>query len=82
MTELFLVTLFVFGFVMVAMAVGVIMKGKRLQGSCGGLGRVIGEDCMFCGKKDECKADHAEDECDTDCAPRIEIDGAHAVLKS
>jgi len=82
MTEMFLVTFSALAIVMVIMAVGVIFKGKKLQGSCGGLGRVIGEDCMFCGKKDECDAHHEEDDCESQCAPRIEIDGAHAVLKS
>ena len=36
-----------------AMAVGVILTGKRLQGSCGGLAAVLaaGEDECPCGKK-------------------------------
>jgi hypothetical protein len=32
----FLATLVVFGFAVVAMAIGVVVQGKRLQGSCGG----------------------------------------------
>lgn len=82
MTETFLVTFSALAIVMIIMAVGVIFKGKKLQGSCGGLGRVIGEDCMFCDKKDECESHHEGDDCETGCVPRIEIDGAHAVLKS
>lgn len=83
MTEMFLVTFSALIIVMAIMAVGVIFKGKKLQGSCGGLGRVIGEDCMFCDKKDECDTHHADEgECESQCTPRIEIDGAHAVLKS
>ena len=39
--ETFLATLTVFGVVVLAMAVGVILQGRRLKGSCGG----AGEDC-------------------------------------
>ena len=35
----FLATLVVFGLVTIAMALGVIIQGKRLQGSCGGSGK-------------------------------------------
>jgi hypothetical protein len=38
----FLATLVVFGFAVVAMAIGVMVQGKRLQGSCGGSDR----DCV------------------------------------
>ena len=51
----FLVTLGVLLTVVCIMAVGVIFSNKVLQGSCGGLGRVLGEDCMICGKKEECE---------------------------
>lgn len=47
-----LIAIIVFGFVLVAMSVGVILQGKRLQGSCGGLagmkdsqGRTICDAC-------------------------------------
>lgn len=53
--EMFLVTLGVLLICVIGMAVGVILSNKELKGSCGGLGRVIGEDCMFCSKKEECK---------------------------
>ena len=36
------------------MAVGVIFSNKVLKGSCGGLGKVLGKDCDFCDKKDQC----------------------------
>lgn len=52
--ETFIVTLVFLLCSIAAMAVGVILSNKQLKGSCGGLGRVIGEDCMFCGKKEEC----------------------------
>ena len=34
----FFATLVVFGLVVLAMAVGVLVQGRRLQGSCGGSG--------------------------------------------
>lgn len=36
------------------MALGVIFSNRNLKGSCGGLGKIMGEDCMFCEKKEEC----------------------------
>ena len=39
--ETFLATLVIFGVVVLAMAVGAIVQGRRLRGSCGG----TGEDC-------------------------------------
>ena len=41
--SLFLTTVFVFGFVMFIMAIGVMLGNKRIEGSCGGLGG-----CDFC----------------------------------
>jgi hypothetical protein len=35
----FFATFLVFGFVVAAMAIGVIFSGRRLRGSCGGTGR-------------------------------------------
>lgn len=43
------------------MAIGVILVGKRLKGSCGGLGSIMGEDCMFCSKAEECKKKKQEE---------------------
>ena len=39
--KIFLFTLAVFAFTMLAMALGVLLSGRRLRGSCGG----TGEDC-------------------------------------
>ena len=40
---------------MAGMGIGVIVSNRKLKGSCGGLGNVLGEQCNFCGKKDECE---------------------------
>ena len=37
------------------MALGVLFGRQALKGSCGGLGRVMGEACSVCEKKDSCK---------------------------
>lgn len=52
--KLFLLSLVVVGIALTGMAVGVIFSNRKLKGSCGGLGAVMGEDCMFCDKKDQC----------------------------
>lgn len=53
--KIFFITLGAMLFVMFAMAIGVIINKKVLKGSCGGLGKIMGDDCMFCEKKDECE---------------------------
>ena len=53
--SLFFTTLIVLLIAVAAMAVGVIFSNREIKGSCGGLGRVTGKDCMFCGKREECK---------------------------
>ncbi len=58
--KLFLVTFAVLALSITGMAVGVIISNRKLSGSCGGLGAIIGEDCMFCEKKEECK-EHPEE---------------------
>jgi hypothetical protein len=54
---LFLATLFVFGFVIFIMAIGVIVGNRQIKGSCGGLGG-----CEFCPSKDGQKG-----RCDLPC---------------
>ncbi len=49
LTLLFMFTIFFL------MAIGVMITGRRLKGSCGGLGAIMDESCMFCPKAKECK---------------------------
>jgi hypothetical protein len=37
------------------MAIGVILGRDPLKGSCGGLGKVMGDKCEICGDRDKCK---------------------------
>ena len=55
--DIFLITFGFFAIVILAMSIGYIVAGKRIQGSCGGLGKLMGKDCDFCEKKDQCKRD-------------------------
>ena len=61
--KMFLVSLVVMMAAIAGMAVGVIFSNRKLKGSCGGLGKLMGEDCSFCDKKDECdkSSEHKED---------------------
>tara|TARA_B100000925_G_C21950569_1_gene448773 strand:+ start:466 stop:648 length:183 start_codon:yes stop_codon:yes gene_type:complete len=52
-----LITFGFFASIIFAMSIGYIIAGKKLQGSCGGLGKLMGKDCDFCEKKDQCKKD-------------------------
>jgi uncharacterized protein len=62
--EMFLITLVFFSVTIVLMAIGYIIARKKLKGSCGGLGTIMGEDCMFCSKKEECeKNKELRDDC-------------------
>ena len=53
--DMFFITLGIMVLFTCAMAVGVLAGRKPLQGSCGGLGALMGEDCEFCDKKERCK---------------------------
>ncbi|MEP0202616.1 MAG: (Na+)-NQR maturation NqrM [Halioglobus sp.] len=47
---IFIITLFVFALVLAIMAVGVIMGGEPIKGSCGGMGALgIDQACDICG---------------------------------
>ena len=51
MVEIFLSVL-IFGVLMTGMAIGVIVAGKPISGSCGGVGAALGEEdyqCELCG---------------------------------
>ena len=50
----FFITLFFMSVAIIGMALGVIFSNKALKGSCGGLGKIMGGDCQFCEKKDQC----------------------------
>ena len=52
--KVFILTLIILSVALLGMAIGAIIQGKYLKGSCGGLGKIMGEDCLFCEKKDEC----------------------------
>ena len=58
MAEIFLSILF-FGLLIAAMAVGVLMGGKPISGSCGGVGAALGEEDYICdicgGDPDKCE---------------------------
>ena len=47
-----LLAIVIFGLLMAAMAIGVLMGGKPIAGSCGGVGAALGEtnyNCDICG---------------------------------
>ena len=57
METFFITLIFLIGFV-VLMALGVIFSNKELKGSCGGIGRVMGNEnkpCEFCHKPNPCE---------------------------
>ncbi|SDD39941.1 (Na+)-NQR maturation NqrM [Ruegeria marina] len=48
----FLLAFFVLMIVMLGMSLGVILMGKRIKGSCGGLNAISGADrCVVCSKE-------------------------------
>lgn len=70
-----LIAFIFFALFITLMAVGVIFSKKELKGSCGGLGAVMGEDCMFCEKKDECTHDKEHEACESKNPIACEKDG-------
>jgi len=62
--KMFLVSLIVMLAAISGMAIGVIVSNRKLKGSCGGLGSLMGEDCSFCDKKEECdKSKSSKEDC-------------------
>lgn len=51
----FLITFVVLAICLSGLALGVIFSNKPIQGSCGGVGRMMGEKCKLCDRKDSCK---------------------------
>ena len=53
-----IVAIVVFGLVFAGLAIGLLLANKPLQGSCGGLNQLDGQDsCQLCGKTAEEKAE-------------------------
>ena len=55
MFKLALIVFAVFLTFILGMGIGVIFGRSPIKGSCGGLGKVTGDDCDFCGKRDQCE---------------------------
>ena len=51
----FLITLVVLLLFLSFMAIGVIFGRDPLKGSCGGLGKIMGNKCEICGDRDKCE---------------------------
>ncbi len=50
-----LLGLAIFCVALTGMMIGVLLSGKSLKGSCGGIGALLGKDaCLFCPKRPEC----------------------------
>ena len=75
--KMFLVSLVVMLAAIAGMAVGVIFSNRKLKGSCGGLGQLMGEDCSFCEKKDQCDKNAEEKD---DCL-KLEVKDSTVSLK-
>lgn len=66
-----LITISVFLIAFAGMAIGVILSNRRIKGSCGGIGAIMGSSaCDICEMKDKCDKTGKEiceegDDCDT-----------------
>jgi uncharacterized protein len=65
--DIILFTLGAFTFAVSIMSVGVLLKRKPIQGSCGGIASLMGS-CDICEKKSECidKIKDLSNQCSTD----------------
>lgn len=58
--EIFVITFIAFGLAVLGLGIGWFVKGKALEGSCGGLNKLNGmEECQICGRTTSCEDDEA-----------------------
>ena len=53
--QIFLATFIFMMLTVVGLAIGLILRGKELKGSCGGLNNVPGAECGICGATTPCE---------------------------
>ena len=59
--DIFVITISVFIIAFFGMAIGVIIADKRIKGSCGGIGALMGKSaCDVCSFKDKCDSSGRE----------------------
>lgn len=59
--NVFFITIGTFLLAFLAMGIGVILTGKKIKGSCGGIGELLGKSaCDLCSLKDKCEKSEKE----------------------
>ena len=59
--DIFIITISVFMVSFLGMAIGVVIADKRIKGSCGGIGALMGKaGCDSCSFKDKCETSGKE----------------------
>lgn len=59
--NVFIITISVFIIAFTGMAVGVIIADRRIKGSCGGIGAIMGKSaCDVCSMKEKCESTKRE----------------------